>query len=226
MNLLRFFCQIKAVLYNIVKFYGTHWINVSRVMLMLNKGLLCSFIKPAHFSHLHNDWTLQPFLWFVAQELLLSLQLLSFCLTVLSRRFEFQADAFALAMGKASQLYSALIKLNKDNLGFPVADWLFSMWHYSHPPLLERLRALGNVKQDWRAWKGEQSSGPPPKGRRRPLLVFWCLLGFVICHFLPICKSFCFIELNFIHYSILETKRAKPFAAAWISQKSLWSFLL
>lgn len=75
-------------------------------------------------------------------------ELLSFCLTVLSRRFEFQADAFAMAMGKASQLYSALIKLNKDNLGFPVADWLFSMWHYSHPPLLERLRALGNVKQD------------------------------------------------------------------------------
>lgn len=75
-------------------------------------------------------------------------ELLSFCLTVLSRRFEFQADAFARGMGKASELYSALIKLNKDNLGFPVADWLFSMWHYSHPPLLERLRALGNVKQD------------------------------------------------------------------------------
>uniref|UniRef100_A0A672ZV31 CAAX prenyl protease n=1 Tax=Sphaeramia orbicularis TaxID=375764 RepID=A0A672ZV31_9TELE len=75
-------------------------------------------------------------------------ELLSFCLTVLSRRFEFQADAFARGMGKASELYSALIKLNKDNLGFPVADWLFSMWHYSHPPLLERLRALGNIKQD------------------------------------------------------------------------------
>ena len=79
---------------------------------------------------------------------ILSLQLLSFCLTVLSRRFEFQADAFARSMGKAAELYSALIKLNKDNLGFPVADWLFSMWHYSHPPLLERLRALGSIKQD------------------------------------------------------------------------------
>ncbi|XP_037097756.1 CAAX prenyl protease 1 homolog [Syngnathus acus] len=75
-------------------------------------------------------------------------ELLSFCLTVLSRRFEFQADAFARNMGKAPELYSSLIKLNKDNLGFPVADWLYSMWHYSHPPLLERLRALGNIKQD------------------------------------------------------------------------------
>uniref|UniRef100_A0AC11D6G2 Zinc metallopeptidase STE24 n=1 Tax=Ovis aries TaxID=9940 RepID=A0AC11D6G2_SHEEP len=75
-------------------------------------------------------------------------EVLSFCLTVLSRRFEFQADAFAKKLGKAKDLYSALIKLNKDNLGFPVSDWLFSMWHYSHPPLLERLQALKNSKQD------------------------------------------------------------------------------
>ncbi|XP_054577609.1 CAAX prenyl protease 1 homolog isoform X3 [Eptesicus fuscus] len=75
-------------------------------------------------------------------------EVLSFCLTVLSRRFEFQADAFAKKLGKAKDLYSALIKLNKDNLGFPVSDWLFSMWHYSHPPLIERLQALKNSKQD------------------------------------------------------------------------------
>lgn len=114
-------------------------------------------------------------LWFYQP--LSFLQLLSFCLTVLSRRFEFQADAFARSMGKATELYSALIKLNKDNLGFPVADWLFSMWHYSHPPLLERLRALGNVKQDWRGWKGEQRLLPPLKSLCRPLLALWCILN-------------------------------------------------
>ncbi|XP_028937320.1 CAAX prenyl protease 1 homolog [Ornithorhynchus anatinus] len=75
-------------------------------------------------------------------------ELLSFGLTVLSRRFEFQADAFAKELGKAKDLYSALIKLNQDNLGFPVSDWIFSMWHYSHPPLLERLQALKDTKQD------------------------------------------------------------------------------
>uniref|UniRef100_G1RNB7 CAAX prenyl protease n=1 Tax=Nomascus leucogenys TaxID=61853 RepID=G1RNB7_NOMLE len=73
-------------------------------------------------------------------------EVLSFCLTVLSRRFEFQADAFAKKLGKAKDLYSALIKLNKDNLGFPVSDWLFSMWHYSHPPLLERLQIMFTLK--------------------------------------------------------------------------------
>ena len=68
-------------------------------------------------------------------------------MTWLSRRFEFQADNFAKAMGRAADLKSALVKLNTDNLGFPVADWLYSTWHYSHPPLIERLRALQKV--DW-----------------------------------------------------------------------------
>ncbi|XP_077976932.1 CAAX prenyl protease 1 homolog [Glandiceps talaboti] len=69
-------------------------------------------------------------------------ELLSFLMTMLSRSFEFQADNFAKLMRKGDALRSALIKLNKDNLGFPVTDWLYSAWHYSHPPLLERLRAL------------------------------------------------------------------------------------
>ena len=87
------------------------------------------FIPLVHFNHVS----------------FLSLQLLSFCMTWLSRRFEFQADAFAKSLHRAAELRSALIKLNCDNLGFPVADWLYSTWHYSHPPLLERLRALGKT---------------------------------------------------------------------------------
>jgi len=68
--------------------------------------------------------------------------LLSFLLTCLSRFFEFQADAFATKLGKAKPLQKALIQLNKDNLGFPIYDSLFSAWHHSHPPLLQRLEAL------------------------------------------------------------------------------------
>lgn len=68
--------------------------------------------------------------------------LLSFLLTCLSRRFEFQADFFAARLGKAEPLVKALIQLNKDNLGFPIYDKYYSAWHHSHPPLLERLAAL------------------------------------------------------------------------------------
>ena len=69
-------------------------------------------------------------------------------MTVLSRRFEFQADKFGKDLGYAFPLESALIKLHKDNLGFPVADQLYSTYHYSHPPIVERIQALRRKKHD------------------------------------------------------------------------------
>ncbi|CAB4064607.1 KPNB1 [Lepeophtheirus salmonis] len=49
---------------------------------------------------------------------------------------------FAASMGKSKELKSALIKLNKDNKGFPLFDPLYSAWHHSHPPILERIKVL------------------------------------------------------------------------------------
>lgn len=69
-------------------------------------------------------------------------EVLNFCVAILSRRFEFQADQFAKSLGQAHHLKLALIKLNADNLGFPIYDPWYSKWHHSHPPLLERLQAL------------------------------------------------------------------------------------
>ena len=63
-------------------------------------------------------------------------------MTIMSRRYEFQADEFGRKLGYSDLLQSALIKLQKDNLSFPVVDWMYSMWNYSHPPVLERLAAL------------------------------------------------------------------------------------
>lgn len=70
----------------------------------------------------------------------------SFLMNVLSRHFEFQADEFAVNLGKKEFLKTALLKLTKDNLSFPVADRLYSTHHYSHPPLLERLKGMDDVK--------------------------------------------------------------------------------
>lgn len=75
-------------------------------------------------------------------------ELVSFLMTALCRRFEFQADAFAKSLDKAKYLKSSLVKLHKDNLSFPVTDWLYSTWHYSHPPLIERLKALGDSSEE------------------------------------------------------------------------------
>lgn len=59
-----------------------------------------------------------------------------------TRRFEFQADAFAHDLGRGKPLIKALVKLNNDNKGFPVYDSLYSAFHNTHPPLLERINAI------------------------------------------------------------------------------------
>ncbi|KAJ6789832.1 hypothetical protein PWT90_08695 [Aphanocladium album] len=61
---------------------------------------------------------------------------------VFSRRYEYQADAFAKSMGFGSELSTALINLNKNNLSTIDADHIYSSYHHSHPLLAERLAAL------------------------------------------------------------------------------------
>src|SRR5205809_5867477 len=60
-----------------------------------------------------------------------------------SRRFEYEADAFArTAMGEAQSLIQALRKLSEKNLSNLTPHPCYSRFYYSHPTLLERERAL------------------------------------------------------------------------------------
>src|SRR5262245_44907150 len=60
-----------------------------------------------------------------------------------SRRFEYEADAFAReSMGDAQPLVQALRKLTEKNLSNLMPHPLYSGFYYSHPTLLERQRAL------------------------------------------------------------------------------------
>ena len=61
-----------------------------------------------------------------------------------SRRYEYQADAFAAAvMNEPGSLIGALRKLNEKNLSNLTPHPLYSGFYYSHPTLLEREQALG-----------------------------------------------------------------------------------
>jgi STE24 endopeptidase len=60
-----------------------------------------------------------------------------------SRRFEYEADAFARAtMGETQSLIQALRKLSENNLSNLIPHPLYSAFYYSHPTLLEREHAL------------------------------------------------------------------------------------
>jgi STE24 endopeptidase len=64
-------------------------------------------------------------------------------LNALSRRHEFEADAFAArTTGAAGDLILALKKLSVDNLSNLTPHPLKVFLEYSHPPVLERIRAL------------------------------------------------------------------------------------
>ncbi|KAF4386669.1 hypothetical protein F8388_006624 [Cannabis sativa] len=79
----------------------------------------------------------------IQQHTVIPLQhLVSFALNLVSRSFEFQADAFAKKLGYTSSLRAALVKLQEENLSAMNTDPWYSAYHYSHPPLVERLAAL------------------------------------------------------------------------------------
>jgi len=69
-------------------------------------------------------------------------KLLSFVMTLFSRKCEFDADRFSADLGMSSALQRGLCKIHLENLGAMCPDWLYSTYHYSHPPLLERLGAM------------------------------------------------------------------------------------
>ena len=67
-------------------------------------------------------------------------------------------DSFSHKLGYAQSLASALIKLQIQNLSSMDADYLYSSYHYSHPILTERLKAIG--------WKGDRKVGSGVEGKK------------------------------------------------------------
>lgn len=112
------------------------------------------------FSRLYNDVALYSAFGFYREQpvviglaLLMMvltpyLEVLGFLSTLMGRKFEYQADRYAKKRGHAEELKTALVKLNIDNLGFPVHDELYSTFNHSHPTLIQRINALGKTKSD------------------------------------------------------------------------------
>ncbi len=63
-------------------------------------------------------------------------------MSILSRKNEFEADAYARQTYSGAALANALKKLSVDNLSDLYPHPVYVFFHYSHPPLLERLHAI------------------------------------------------------------------------------------
>ena len=60
----------------------------------------------------------------------------------LSRRDEFEADAYAVAQTSGRDLSGALLKLYQDNASTLTPDPVYVRFYYSHPPASERLARM------------------------------------------------------------------------------------
>ena len=63
----------------------------------------------------------------------------------LSRKHEFEADAYACQQASGNDLAAALLKLHEDNAATLTPDPLYVRFYYSHPPASERLAALARA---------------------------------------------------------------------------------
>ncbi len=63
-------------------------------------------------------------------------------LSYLSRKHEFEADAYAVAQSSGSDLAQALVKMYRENASTLTPDPLYSAWHYSHPPAPVRIERI------------------------------------------------------------------------------------
>ena len=68
-------------------------------------------------------------------------------LAQLSRRHEFEADAYAVAQANGGDLASALLKLYEDNASTLTPDPVYVKFYYSHPPASERLARMPSPAQ-------------------------------------------------------------------------------
>jgi len=140
--------EIVAVLAHEVGHYKRHHIVINLVASILNTGLtlfiLSLFINNPEVSMAIGVSKPSFYAALVGFGMLYSpiSELTGLLLNYLSRKFEYQADAFARKTFGSSPLISSLKKLSKNSLSNLTPHPAYVFMHYSHPPLKDRIQQL------------------------------------------------------------------------------------
>jgi len=143
--------EIVAVLAHEIGHYKKKHVPINLTLSTLLQGfqlwLLSLFLGSAALAHAMGSQTGSPsfILGLIAFSLLFSpvSEFLSVGLNVLSRRFEYQADAFAAHYGYGQALVDGLKTISAKALSNMTPHPVVVFWSYSHPPVLQRMQALG-----------------------------------------------------------------------------------
>src|ERR1035437_1840504 len=116
-----------SIPYTLLLFFAFGYILKSDVFAQALGGTVASFhLNAIAFSILYTPISL----------------ILDTAMNVLSRKFEYQADAFAASYGYAPQLESGLKKLSATSLSNLMPHPLYVFFHYSHPTLYQRITVI------------------------------------------------------------------------------------
>jgi len=140
--------QIVAVLAHEVGHYKLKHVYVGLFMSLLQSALMIWFLfiavsKP-ELSMALGASTPSFYMGIVAFGLLFSpiSTVTGIISNIVSRKHEYQADAFAKRNGYGIELIDGLIKLSVSSLSNLTPHWLYVFFNYSHPTLLQRKKAI------------------------------------------------------------------------------------
>jgi len=60
-----------------------------------------------------------------------------------SRKAEYKADNYGVSLSSKEELGNALLKLVRENSSFPLSHPFYIFFYYTHPPVIERFKAMG-----------------------------------------------------------------------------------
>lgn len=142
--------EIEAVLAHEIGHYKLKHIQKSLILGVLQTGIMLflfslvvggAFIYEAMGAR-HQNFHLGLVVFMILYSPVSTL--LSIGMNALSRKFEFEADAFSKRFVGGEYLISSLKKLSSDNMSNLTPHKLFVKVYYSHPPLLARVSRLLN----------------------------------------------------------------------------------
>lgn len=124
--------------------HGDLYKNIAMVGVMLF-GMFALFGNLPETLYLELGVSQSPHI--IMMLFILLLPLVSFVMMplmgIMSRHNEYEADQTGAELGGAEHLVNALKKLVSENKSFPLSHPVYRFFHTTHPPVVDRLRALG-----------------------------------------------------------------------------------
>lgn len=131
----------KHIIFNLIQMVLMLSVYILGIMIFLDNEV---FSFAFDFSEISYGFNLILYMIFLSVITLI----INIPLSYISRKFEYQADAYAAQNYSDEMLISALKVLSRENFSNLTPHPLYVKFYYSHPPLKERIANIKSLKKD------------------------------------------------------------------------------